>query len=426
MNAERRRIVITGIGAVTPLGTGNDAFWQGLQGQKSGVMPIQAFRTNGIAAGIAAEVRDFDPKNFVKQRKSLKVMARDIQLGVGAAHLCVDDSGLDHTKVDATRFGVNCGASMIASELQELGSPVEHSINGNKKFDLKKWGSEGIEQLFPLWMLKYLPNMPACHISIFYDAQGPNNSITAGEASATLAMGEAFRVMTRDSADVFITGGADSKINPLAIIRLILMDRISRRLDDPSNASRPFDADRDGMVPGEGSGLMLFEELEHARRRNAKIYGEVVGFGAACHPKNHGIAIEKAVARALDDAGVKLSDLGHIVPSGNSCKEDDHVEAIALANILGDLAESMPIVPYKSMLGHTAAASGAIELIASLLSMKHGMLIGSPNFKKPDADAPKLRILTETIDYPNKPFLTYDVSHSGQCGALVVRPFVLD
>ncbi|MFO0947544.1 MAG: beta-ketoacyl synthase N-terminal-like domain-containing protein [Planctomycetota bacterium] len=220
MSASKRRIVVTGVGVVTPLGTGNDAFWSSLKSGKSGVMKLQAFATDGNGTHVAGEVRDFDPKNYVKQRKSLKVMARDIQLAVGAAQIVVEDSGIESAQIDPTRFGVNCGAGLIATDLDELGGPIDHSVNGTRKFDLKKWGSEGMEQLFPLWMLKYLPNMPACHISITYNAQGPNNSITAGDASATLAMGEAYRVIARDSADVFIVGGTDSKIHPLSIVRL--------------------------------------------------------------------------------------------------------------------------------------------------------------------------------------------------------------
>lgn len=424
MSASKRRIVVTGVGVVTPLGTGNDPFWNSLKSGTSGVMKLQAFPTDGHGTQVGGEVRDFDPKKFVKQRKSLKVMARDIQLAVGAAQIVVDDAGIESANIDPTRFGVNCGAGLIATDLDELGGPIDHSVNGTRKFDLKKWGTEGMEQLFPLWMLKYLPNMPACHISITYNAQGPNNSITAGDASATLAMGEAYRVLTRNSADVFIVGGTDSKIHPLSIVRLALLDRLTKSHDDPAKASRPFDSERDGMVAGEGAGLLVFEELEHARSRGAKIYGEVVGFGASCHPTNHQKAIELAACRALDEAGVKPSELGHVVANGTGCVEDDRIESRALASLLGDAVSSVPVVAYKSYMGHLAAASGAVELAASLFAMKQGVLPATLNFSRPDPDSPTLRILRENVDFPNKPFLAYDLSVSGQCGALVLRPFV--
>lgn len=424
MNAPQRRIVITGMGATTPLGTGLDVFWQGLDAGKSGVRQLQAFDTHGEGTSIAAEVPDFDPKRYVKQRKSLKVMARDIQLAVAAAQMAVDHSGLNLSKVDPTRIGVNFGAGYMTTDINELGPPVLHSINGSKKFDLKKWGSEGMTQLFPLWMLKYLPNMPACHTSILFDAQGPNNSITAGEASASLALGEAFRVMVRGGADVFLAGATDCKIHPLSIVRLLMLDRLSRRNDDPARASRPFDADRDGLVIGEGAGVLLLEELEAAQRRGAKIYGEILGFGSSCHPGNIQDAVERAAHRALQDAGITADQLGHIIANGDSCVDDDRHEAMALAKLLGDHATKIPVVAYKGYLGSLAAASGMVELIASMLCQQHGRLLPSLNHEKPDPEIPPLRILTERIDFPNKPYLSYDFSHSGQCGAIVVRPFV--
>jgi 3-oxoacyl-[acyl-carrier-protein] synthase II len=421
MNAGEKRIVITGLGPVTPLGTGLDPLWNGLAAGKSGVMKLQAFDADNVGTQIAAEVRDFDPKQYVKQRKSLKVMARDIQLAVGAAELAVQDSKLDPTQLDATRFGVNFGAGLIATELEELGGPVEYSTNGSNKFDLKKWGASGMEQLFPLWMLKYLPNMPACHISIIYNAQGPNNSITAGEASAMLAAGEAYRVIARGQADVFIAGCTDSKIHPLSIVRYGLINRLSKHWDDPAKASRPFDSRRDGVVPGEGAGVMILEEAEHAKARRAKIYGEILGFGASAQPKKRVLAMVKAIQRALIDAKLQTSDLGHVIASGVSCQDEDRDELKALAEVFGENSK-IPIVGYKSYLGHLAAGGGTVELIASLLGSRHGVLVPTLNYESPDADAPKLNILREKIEFPDKPFLKLDLSLGGQCGALVVRP----
>ncbi|MFO0947543.1 MAG: hypothetical protein U1D30_16735 [Planctomycetota bacterium] len=178
------------------------------------------------------------------------------------------------------------------------------------------------------------------------------------------------------------------------------------------------------MVAAEGSGLLVFEELEHAKARGAKIYGEVIGFGASCLPSNHQKAIELAVSRALNEAGVKPSELGHVVANGTGCVDDDRVESHALASLLGDAVNAVPVVAYKSYMGHLAAASGAVELAASLFAMKHGVLPATLNYSRPDAGAPALRILRESVDFPNKPFLAYDLSVSGQCGALVLRPFV--
>lgn len=422
MRPSERRTVITGLGAVTPLGTGNERVWKSLSAGRGGVMPIQSFPSDPAVTQLAAEVRDFDAKQFVKQRKSLKVMARDIQLSVGAAELAMQDSKLQLGEIDPTRFGVSFGAGLIASELDELGAAVDQSVNGTRKFDIQKWGKSGMSHLFPLWMLKYLPNMPACHISIIYNAQGPNNSITAAEASSALAIGEAHRIIARGDADLFLAGGADSKIHPLSIVKLALVSDLSRRADEPERACRPFDRDRDGLVPGEGSGVLVLEERDRAKARKARVYGEVLGFGAACNPKDHQRAILSATRRALADAGLKPADLGHVIAHGSGQKVADANEAKALAELLGPAAENVPVVAYKGYWGHMGAGGGGLELIASLLGLAEGKLPATLNFDAPDLDAPKLWILRDKIDYPDKPLLTYDLSHVGQCAALVVGP----
>lgn len=421
MNQNDRRTVITGVGAVTPLGTGSGPFWENVAAGKSGVMAVQAFAPNEIVE-VAAEVRDYDAKKFVEQRKSLKVMARDIQVAVGAAKLAIEDADPDLDSVERIRIGVSCGAALMASELDELGPPVSHSVNGSNKFDMQRWGSEGIEKLFPLWMLKYLPNMPACHISIIYDAQGPNNSITAGEASATLAIGEAHRILQRGTAEVMIAGGADSRLHPLSVVRLGLQRRLTRPVDDPATAVRPFDRERGGLVPGEGAGMLILETLERARDRGAKIYGEVIGFGSACVPKDPSRAVTLGIRRALEDAGLRPEELGHVRAFGAGCVDEDRREAKGLADVLGPAIETVPVVAYKGYLGFLAAACGAVELVLDLLAARHGVLPPTLNFRTPDPDLPPLRILAEKIPYPNQPFVSYDVSHSGQCAALVVRP----
>lgn len=421
MSGSDRRVVITGLGAVTPLGTGDDALWKNLSSGKSGVRRIQAFNVEGADHQIGAEVVDFDPKRYVHQRKTLKLMAQDIQLAMGSANLAVQNAGLDLNAVDKDRFGVNFGAGLIATELSEISPAVRVSVNGGRRVDLREWGKEGFSHLFPLWMLKYLPNMPACHISIAYDARGPNNTITAGEASSTLAMGEAYRIIQRGGADLFLAGGTDSKIHPLSVVRLALLGRLTRRNEDPVGAMRPFDRRRDGTVPGEGSAVCVFEEWEHARRRGANVRGEVLGFGAYCDPGDPVKSIAAAVERALREARLNASDLGHVSAMGVSGVAEDRVEALALARVLGP-SSSVPIVAYKSMMGNTAAASGAVETVASLLAVEHGLLPAVLNFEELDPDLPRLRVLKEAIECPSKPFVTVARSHSGQCAALVVGP----
>ena len=209
-------------------------------------------------------------------------MARTIQLAVAAAQCALDDSGVDKEKLDPTRFGVEFGAGLIATELEELGDAALASANCQPgSVDLEKWGQQGLASIPPLWMLKYLPNMLACQVSILHNAQGPNNTITESDVAGTLALGEAFRILCRGQADFFLVGGAESKINPLSMARQCLFESLSHRNDAPEKACRPFDRRRDGLVLGEGAGVLAMEELEHARRRGARIYAEVAGFGAA-------------------------------------------------------------------------------------------------------------------------------------------------
>ena len=289
-----RRVVITGVGPVTPLGVCAEAFWNALAEGRSAVRRLQTFDPGGFDSQVGGEIdglsiSDFVPKSY---RKASKIMARDIVLAVVAAYQAVRDAGL-RTKCliergeaggeplpHPTRFGANIGAGLICADLAELAEALHSAAEGGG-FSLRRWGAEGMNNLTPLWLLKFLPNMLACHVTIVHDAQGPSNTITCGEASSHLAIGEAFRTVARGVADVCICGGAESKINPMALVRQSLGRRLSRRNDTPQAACRPFAATRDGTVVSEGGGLVILEELEHARRRGARIYAELVGFGAA-------------------------------------------------------------------------------------------------------------------------------------------------
>src|SRR5947208_1895021 len=243
MTASSRRTVITGLGLLTPIGGDVDSFWRSLLEGKSGIRPIRSFDVSSMPTRIAAEINDFDAKKHVLEReprKSLKMMARPIQMAVACAQKALDQGKVDKSKLDPTRFGVEFGAGLIASELPDLADAARISANGQPGMvDLEKWGSEGIGVIQPLWMLKYLPNMPACHISIMHNAQGPNNSITESDAASLLALGEAFRILGRDGADFFLVGGCESKINPVSLVRQCLFEQTSKRNDEPQRACRP-------------------------------------------------------------------------------------------------------------------------------------------------------------------------------------------
>ncbi len=331
MAASTRRAVLTGIGVITPIGVNADVLEAPLAG-RSGIRPIQAFDA-GLPVRFAGEIPDFDAKNYVEksQRKGLRMMARTIQLAVGAAQLALNDAGVDKSKLVPERFGVEFGAGLIATELPELADASRISANGRaNRIDLEKWGAEGLPAIQPLWMLKYLPNMLACHVSILHNAQGPNNSVTESDAASLLALGEAYRILVRDQADFFLVGGAESKINPLSMVRQCLFEPLSRCNDAPEKACRPFDRRRDGVVLGEGAGVFVLEELEHAKKRGARIYAEMVGFGAAFDRKLDGSGLARAISAALKDAGIGPEDVDHVNAHGLGSRDADVWEARGL------------------------------------------------------------------------------------------------
>jgi 3-oxoacyl-[acyl-carrier-protein] synthase II len=416
---------VTGLGVVSPLGCGVTPFWESLIGRKSGIRTIQLFDAAGFPVRIAGEVPDFDAKSFIdkKDRKSLRVMARSIQLAVAAAQLAIDDSAIDKEKLDPTRFGVEFGAGLISTELEELGPAAQVSANCQpESVDIEKWGEQGLPIIPPLWMLKYLPNMLACHVSILHNAQGPNNTITETDVASLLAFGEAYRIVAREQADFMLAGGGDSKINPLSMVRQCLFLPLSRRNDAPDKASRPFDRDRDGTVLGEGSGVLVVEDLEHARRRGARIYAEIVGFGAAFDRDRSGEGLARAITAALNEAGIGPDDVDHVNAQGTSDVRSDAWEAQGIAKVFGNRREPVPVFALKSYIGNLGAGSGATELIASVLALTHARVPATLNYEHADPACP---VCVTTAPRPTRrPFvLKIAFTDMGQCAAVVLRHF---
>ncbi|HEV8061794.1 MAG TPA: beta-ketoacyl-[acyl-carrier-protein] synthase family protein [Gemmataceae bacterium] len=422
MGSSKRRAVITGCGAVTSLGHSAQAFWDGMIAQRSGIGPITGFDVSVLPTRIGGEVRDFEAKQYIdkKERKSLKVMSRSIQLAVAAAKLALDDSGVDKDKLDKTRFGVEFGAGLIASELAELGPAANVSSNCQPgTVDMEKWGVQGLANMPPLWMLKYLPNMLACHVSILHDAQGPNNSITEGEVASLLALGEAFRIMGRDLADFFLVGGADSKLNPLSFVRHTLFTPLSRRNDAPAAACRPFDRGRDGVVLGEGAGVIVLEDLEHARGRGATIYAEMVGFSSAFDAKGTGRGITRVIQGALREAGITADQVDHVNAHGLSSPRSDAIEARGIQAAFG--AYKVPVFAPKSYIGSLGAGSGITEMIASLMGAQHGVVPGTLNYEEPDPECPVTVVSGGSRKIEREYFVKIGLTDMGQCAAVVLR-----
>lgn len=441
-----RRVVISGVGPVTPIGVGAEAFWNALLEKKCGIQRIEAFDPSGFDSQIGGEVRDlgkiaeFVPKTY---RKQAKIMARDIELAVAAAWQAVMDAGLrtkcivdrgdadGDVNLDSTRFGANIGAGLISADLPEIAEAF-HSASVDGVFDIKKWGNEGMQNLTPLWLLKFLPNMLACHVTIVHDAQGPSNTITCGDASSHLAIGEAFRTIARGVADVCICGGAESRMNPMAFIRQSLGKRLTTNNDNPAEACRPFAANRDGTVGAEGGGLVILEELEHAKARGARIYAELVGFGASNdaytaglptvpHPEGRGVA--SASRKALKDAGVAADQVNLVVPMAAGLKEYDAAEAKGLQTALGAAAGNAATMAINGGLGSNGAGTGAIDFIGAVLAMHHNTVAPSLNTDPCDADC-TLKINKETQDAKIDYALTtaYAVG-GGQNAALVLKAY---
>jgi 3-oxoacyl-[acyl-carrier-protein] synthase II len=421
MAVNSRRVVITGIGVTSSIGIGTAPFWDSLSHGRSGIKPISVFDASSLTTRIGGQITDFDAKDYIdkKDRKSLRVMARPIQLSVAAAQMALDDSKIDKEKLDPTRFGVEFGAGLMPTELGELIAASKATTNGQVGVvDLKLWGEQGLAAIPPLWMLKYLPNMHACHVSILHNAQGPNNSITESDVAGLLALGEATRILRRNQADFFLVGGADSKINPLSMVRQCLFGHLSQRNDAAAEACRPFERRRDGGIIGEGSGVLAVEDLHHAQKRGASIYGEIIGFGAAFDRGCTGKGLARAIHAALAQANVTPDGIGHVNAHGLSSVHADGWEARGIREVFGD--RPVPVWAGKSYFGNIGSGGPLVEIAGSLLAVKHGLLPATLNYQEADPACP---ISVNRINQPltNPVFLKIAFTEMGQCAAAACR-----
>ncbi|TKJ36352.1 MAG: beta-ketoacyl synthase [Planctomycetes bacterium B3_Pla] len=430
------RVVITGLGAATPLGLTVGDTWAGLCAGRIGIDTITAFDPVGFTCKVAGQcpdykIRDHLPRSF---RKAIKLMSRDIELSIIAANEALVHAGLvtkgidpENINVDPELMAINLGAGLISCDLVELAPAVAASLTDGR-FDIRKWGKEGLEQVTPLWLLKYLPNMLACHIGIIHDIQGPSNTITCAEASSHLAIAEATQVIARGAGDIALAGGAEAKVNPIVMIRQCLLNRAtSENNDDPASACRPFDADAKGSVFGEAAGVVILESLDNAEKRNAKIYAEVVGVGqsntinpAYEHIEPDGKGIRIAIEKALSDAQIKPDELDLVIPHGTGIPPDDLAEATAIQSALGEAAAKIPVWPTKSMLSNTGAASGAVDIVAAVCAMNEGKIPAAVNCDK-KADGCDLNIINQPQEAKIRYALCCSYTYGGQTAAVVLK-----
>lgn len=415
-----RDIVITGLGVVSPIGIGCDAFWGALAAGASGIRLVDLFDSSSLKVRFGGQIPDFEPKQYVRPRKSLKVMSREIQLGFAAADLALTDAGIAEATLDPDRFGVAFGNDMIYADLEDLEQTYRRSARDGQ-FDFHLWSEAIQEELHPLWLLKHLPNMTASHVAIAHDARGPNNSIVLGDVSGLLAIAEAASVIRRGWADVMLAGGTGCRLHPTALVARG-DGLLSHRADDFQAASRPFDRDRDGLVNGEGAGVFVLEAREHADRRGAVIQGELLATASRCETRARrdglsGSSLRQAIRAACDAAGLAPADVGHVNAHGASTVDMDRAEAQAIAAVLGNV----PVTAPKSFFGHLGAGGGVVELAASVVGLARGLVPPTLNYNTPDPECPVNVIHDRPLAGRPATAVKVNLCSTGQAVAVVIR-----
>lgn len=410
----RRRVVITGMGAITPLGVTVDEFWQGCLEGRSGAGPLTLIDPGDYPTKIACEVKGFDPLKYMDRREARR-MARFSQMAVAAARMAIEDAGLKLDKENTTRIGVLLG-------------------NGNGGYPntdeaVRTIVQKGGMRLDPLYMAKMLPNMAASQIALQFGIRGYNNTVTTACAAGTQAMGDALERLRHGRVDVMLAGGAEAGISELGLAAFSVMRAISTRNDEPEKASRPFDAERDGFVCAEGAAVFVMETLEHAQGRGALILAEMAGYGAsgdAYHvvaPPPDGDGAVRAMREALSDAGVTPEDVDYVNAHGTSTPLNDAVETLAIRAVFGERAYRIPVSSTKSMIGHGLGASGAVEGVACVKTLQTGMIHPTINYEFPDPECDLDYVPNEARTADVRVILKNSFGFGGQNACLVLRRF---
>ena len=411
-----RRVVITGVGAVTPLGHNVKELWEGLINGKSGIDTIKRFDpvAYNLPVHIAGEVKDFDPKKYLDP-KDAKRMSDFVKFSMVAAKEAVADSGLELDKINHEKAGVIIGTGI---------GGLRH-IENQQQVLLEK----GARRVSPFFIPSGIANMASGYVSIEFGFKGPNTCVVTACATGTHSIGDAFKIIQRGDADIMIAGGAESAITPLGIAGFANMKALSTRNDEPQKASRPFDAERDGFVMGEGAATVVLEELEHALARGAEIYAEVVGYGmtgdayhitAPCADADGAIRVINA---ALNDARVNPDEVDYINAHGTSTPLNDKVETLAIKEIFGERAYQLKISSIKSMIGHLLGAAGAVEAVATALTIKNGVIPPTINYEHPDPDCDLDYVPNKAIEYPVKVAISNSFGFGGTNACLVFKEY---
>ena len=374
---QSRRAVITGLGTITPLGSRVEKFWTALCNGESGIDRITKFDPSDLDSQIASEIKDFDPQDFIS-KKDMKKMDTFIQYALAASMMAVENSGLPIAEMDRDRIGVLIGSGIGGMQAIEK----YHTILMEK----------GPKRISPFFIPMSIINLASGTVSIHFGVKGPNTAVVTACATGTHAIGDAFRIIQRGDADAMIAGGAESVITPLAVAGFCAMNALSTRNDAPSKASRPFEKNRDGFIMGEGAGVVVIEEREAALSRGAKIYAEILGYGSssdAYHmsaPDPDALGASLCMKRAIEDSGISVEEIDYINAHGTSTPLNDRMETTAIKRVFGDHARNLLISSNKSMIGHLLGAAGGVEVVASCLTIHHGMIPPTINYEEPDPD----------------------------------------
>lgn len=411
---KEHRIVITGLGAVTPIGIGVDNFFKALNSGSNGISKITHFDPTDFHSHMAAEVKGFNPDSFIELKLS-KRMDRFTHFGVASADMAVKDAGLNDYSFDSERAGVI------------IGSGIGGSITIGEGYALLN--ERGPKSLSPFFVSKLLINMAACMVSIIYGLKGPLSAPSVACSTGANAIGDAFRIIQRGDADIMLAGGSEACITPLAYAGFCATRSMSTRNDSPEKASRPFDKNRDGFVMGEGSGIVVLEELGHALKRNARIYAELTGYGNtadAYHftsPEPEGDGMIRVMRNAVADAGIDVHQVNYINTHGTSTVLNDKTESAAILKLFGKHAKNLKISSIKSMIGHLLAAAGAVEFVSTVLTVHAGIMPPTINYEEPDPECP-LDIVTESTKTENLEIATSNsFGFGGGNACLVVKKY---
>jgi len=434
----KKRVVVSGIGIVSPYGPGIDTFWKNIAAGESAAKLISGFDVKDYPVRFAAEIApdQFDPRDYIEQRKTIKLMSKSTQFAISAAELAVHDAGIKRGDLNPDRFGVTFGAGGVGPVDSDLFSEIRFSGTA-QKVRKSKYYRDNVGQVFrivmdqvhPLTPLKILPNMAAAHIAIIHQARGSNYTIATACTSSSQAIGEALRQVERGENDVVITGGTDSMVNPMGVLGFNMLGVLSRNNENYRRASRPFDINRDGFMLGEGAAVLILEELQHCLGRSGKIYGEVLGYAATSDayritdepPDGYGIA--QVMKLALEDANVRPDQIDYINAHGTSTPMNDKTETWAIKSIFGDYAYKIPISSTKSMIGHWAAACGAVELVTCILAMKNHLIPPTINYEEPDPECDLNYVPNYSIPKDMQISLSNSFGFGGQNACLIIKRF---